>query len=200
MVGVFEVVDMVVVLGWMQEWLLVVVVVVEVYFEYLLVQVILKCVGLVVECVIVFINIDGQGVIGVVDGVQVVLGNWILMVEYGIDFLVLEVEVVCFIGVGCMVIYVGVGDWFVGFFVIVDVIWEILCVVIDELYWCNIKVVMIIGDNCFMVECVVQDLGIDIVLVDVLLGGKVDEVIKLQLQGFKVGMVGDGINDVLVFI
>jgi len=42
---------------------------------------------------------------------------------------------------------------------------------------------------------VAQDLGIDIVLADVLPGGKADEVIKLQSQGLKVGMVGDGIND-----
>ena len=51
------------------------------------------------------------------------------------------------------------------------------------------------GAGSTTAERVAQDLGIDIVLADVLPGGKSDEVIKLQSQGLKVGMVGDGIND-----
>ncbi len=194
-VGAPEVVNMAVAPGWTQERLLATAAAVEAHSEHPLAQAILKRAGPAAERATAFTNIDGQGATGVVDGVQVLLGNRILMVEHGIDLSVLEAEAARLTGAGRTVIYAGVGGELAGFFAIADAIRETSRAAIDELHRRNIKVAMITGDNRPTAERVAQDLGIDIVLADVLPGGKSDEVIKLQSQGLKVGMVGDGIND-----
>ena len=59
----------------------------------------------------------------------------------------------------------------------------------------GVKVAMLTGDNAGTAARIAADLGIDIVLSDVLPGQKADKIKELQAQGKKVGMVGDGVND-----
>ena len=59
----------------------------------------------------------------------------------------------------------------------------------------GVKVAMMTGDNRATAERIAGELGIDIVLADVLPGQKAAKIKELQNQGHKVGMVGDGIND-----
>ncbi|QAA93190.1 heavy metal translocating P-type ATPase [Pollutimonas thiosulfatoxidans] len=194
-VGAPEVVEMAIAADWTQERLLAVAAAVEAHSEHPLAQAILKRAGPISERAVAFTNIDGQGAMGMVDEVQVLLGNRLLMVEHGIDLRVLEVDAQRLTGAGRTVIFTAVGGQLVGLIAIADAIRETSRAAIDELHRRSIKVAMITGDNRPTAERVARDLGIDIVLADVLPGGKADEVKKLQAQGLKVGMVGDGIND-----
>ena len=194
-VGAPEVVDLAVAPGWTPERLLATAAAVEAHSEHPLAQAILKRAGQVSARATAFTNIDGQGATGVLDGVPVLLGNRLLMAAHGIDLARLEADAMRLAGAGRTVIFVGVDGRLAGLVAIADAIRETSRATIDALHRRNVKVAMITGDNRPTAERVARELGIDIVLADVLPGGKADEVKKLQAQGHKVGMVGDGIND-----
>lgn len=142
-----------------------------------------------------FTNIDGRGAQGLVDGRRVLLGNRLLMDASGVSVGPLEADAARLQGGGRTVIYVGLENEVIGLIAIADAIRASSRSAIDALHARKIKVAMITGDNRPTAERVAAELGIDIVLADVLPGGKADEVKKLQAQGRRVGMVGDGIND-----
>ena len=98
-------------------------------------------------------------------------------------------------GGGRTVVHVARGGRLIGLIAIADAVRPTSRATIAKLQERGVKVAMITGDNQATAERIGKELGIDIVLADVLPGEKASKIKELQAQGHKVAMVGDGIND-----
>ena len=142
-----------------------------------------------------FTNIDGMGAKAEVDGRTVLLGNRKLMDTEQVDMNNLAAKADEMQGAGRTVVHVAHGGKLLGLIAIADALRPTSKDAIQALQQRGVKVAMLTGDNRATAERIGRELGIDIVLADVLPGQKADKVKELQAQGNKVGMVGDGIND-----
>jgi Cu2+-exporting ATPase len=83
----------------------------------------------------------------------------------------------------------------IGFIAIADAPRPTAAATVAKLRERGVEVAMLTGDNAGTAERIARDLGVHIVLADVLPGQKAGKVKELQALGKKVGMVGDGVND-----
>ncbi|MCU0670420.1 MAG: heavy metal translocating P-type ATPase, partial [Myxococcota bacterium] len=137
----------------------------------------------------------GRGVVGRVDGRLVGIGNRKLMDELGVviggladtaDAMRAEAQTVMFVAVdGALAGLVGVAD----------PIKATTSDAIRELRAEGLRVVVLSGDDRATAEAVARQLGLDEVLADVLPDQKAEVVRKLQAEGRRVAMAGDGVND-----
>jgi Cu2+-exporting ATPase len=142
-----------------------------------------------------FANVEGQGARAVVEGEAVLVGNRALMTQAGVEMAELEARASELQGAGRTVVHVARGGQLVGLIAIADAPRPTSVAAVAQLRARGVQVAMLTGDNRGTAERIAAQLGIDIVLADVLPGQKADQVKALQAQGKRVGMVGDGIND-----
>ncbi len=138
----------------------------------------------------------GKGVLAILDGVRVGIGTRRLLDEQGI-VVPADRAAVCeqLEGEGKTVVFVLRGEGLVGAIAIADTVKPGAKAAIDVLRKLGKEPVMITGDNRRVGEAIANQLGITHVLAEILPEGKAEEVKKLQVNGTKVAMVGDGIND-----
>lgn len=142
-----------------------------------------------------FKAIVGYGVEASVDGRRVLLGNAKLMAERGIALGRLEAESRRLADDGKTPMYVAVDAAAAGIISAADTVKEDSLAAIKALKGLGLEVIMLTGDNRRTAEAIGRQVGVDRVLSEVLPQDKAHEIQKLQLEGKKVGMVGDGIND-----
>ncbi|GMV59651.1 MAG: copper-translocating P-type ATPase [Betaproteobacteria bacterium] len=142
-----------------------------------------------------FTNVDGMGARATVGGDAALIGNRRLMDEERVDLAGLEHEAERLAGGGRTVVHVARAGKLWGLIAIADAARPTSAATVAALKARGVEVAMLTGDNRATAERIGAELGVSIVLAEVLPGQKADEVKKLQAQGKKVGMVGDGIND-----
>jgi P-type Cu+ transporter len=142
-----------------------------------------------------FSAIPGHGVQAEVDGQTVLLGNRKLMADRGIATSELDERAQQLAGEGKTPMYVAIDGRTAGLVAVADTIKPDSVAAIARLRRAGLVVVMITGDNERTAQAIARQVGVDRVLAEVLPQDKAHEVQKLQLEGKKVGMVGDGIND-----
>jgi P-type Cu+ transporter len=142
-----------------------------------------------------FRAIAGHGIEATIDGKSLLMGNVKLMNDRGIKLDDLEKKAEVLSNQGKTPMYVAVDQNPAGIIAVADTLKENSKEAVDALHKMGIEVAMITGDNRRTAEAIAKQIGIDRVLAEVLPEGKAVEVKKLQAEGKKVGMVGDGIND-----
>jgi Cu+-exporting ATPase len=142
-----------------------------------------------------FNAIAGHGIEATIEGKSLLLGNLKLMRDRGVTTAALEEKADAFSRQGKTPMFVAVDQKPAGIVAVADTLKENSKAAVEALHSMGIEVAMITGDNKRTAEAIAAQIGIDRVLAEVLPDGKADEVKKLQAEGKKVAMVGDGIND-----
>ncbi len=142
-----------------------------------------------------FAAVPGHGIRATVRGEPVRVGNLRLMETDGLPVAGLEAEVARLAEAGLTPMFVAVGASVVGVVAVADQVKEHARAAVAALKGLGLEVVMITGDNPRTAAAVAREVGIERVLAEVLPEAKAREVKRLQGEGKKVAMVGDGIND-----
>ncbi len=142
-----------------------------------------------------FESATGLGVRGKVDGRPVVLGSTALLRDAGIDAAPLASEAERLRIEGVSVVYLGIDGALAGLLAVHDPIKESTRGAIDALHRAGIRIVMATGDHLATAKAVASRLGIDEVHGEVRPDDKANLVARLQGEGRRVAMAGDGIND-----
>ncbi|MDU6749973.1 MAG: heavy metal translocating P-type ATPase, partial [Bradyrhizobium sp.] len=137
----------------------------------------------------------GKGALGTVEGKKVLLGNAAFMRSQGVDTSAMESEAERQRGEGATVINMAVDSKLAGILAIADPVKQSTPAALRELGAEGVRVIMLTGDNRTTAQAVARRLGIGDVEAEVLPDQKSAVVAKLQKEGRKVAMAGDGVND-----
>ena len=142
-----------------------------------------------------FSAIPGHGICVTVNERVLLLGNIKLMKEEAIELSTFVQQADRLAEEGKTPMFVAKDGSFAGIIAVADTVKDSSQTAIARLHKMGIEAVMITGDNKRTAEAIAKQVGIDRVLSEVLPEDKALEVKKLQAEGKKVAMVGDGIND-----
>lgn len=142
-----------------------------------------------------FRAIPGRGIEATVSGHRVLAGSSKLMIDRKIDLSASIADAVALSNAGRTLMYIALDDSLYSLMAAADAIKPTSRRAVEQLKSLGLDVYMLTGDNANTAQAVASSVGIDHILSDVLPDGKASEVQKLQSQGKRVAMVGDGIND-----
>ncbi len=142
-----------------------------------------------------FKALPGHGIEVKIENKDMLLGNLKLMNDKNINLFALEKISDKLAEEGKTPMYVAAEGELMGIIAVADTVKENSRKAIENLHKLGIEVAMITGDNRKTAAAIAKQVGIDVVLSEVLPEDKAKEVKKLQADGSKVAMVGDGIND-----
>jgi P-type Cu+ transporter len=135
-----------------------------------------------------FRTIPGQGVTGVIEGRSVAAGNQALMESIGVKFAPDATR-------NSTLLHLSIDGVYAGWLAAQDTLRPQSADAIRKLRGMGLRVAMLTGDTEAAAKEIAEAAGIDEVYASLLPAGKLASIQNLQLQGRKVAMVGDGIND-----
>jgi Cu+-exporting ATPase len=142
-----------------------------------------------------FRSLTGQGVTGSVDGKMVAIGNSRLFKTLSIDAETLRGPADELRRDGQTAMFVAIENKPAGLIGVSDPIKASTPEAIELLHQAGLRLVMLTGDSRETADAVARKLNIDDVHAEVLPDQKSAAVKKLQQEGRKVAMAGDGVND-----
>jgi Cu2+-exporting ATPase len=142
-----------------------------------------------------FGNVPGHGAEARVQGRRVLVGNRKLMANGGVDVALLSVRRDELAEAGRTAVLVAVDGRAAGLIALADAARETSAAAVAALHELGTEVAMLTGDNQATAERIAGQLGIDVVIAEVLPEDKSAKVAELQRGGRRVAMVGDGVND-----
>ena len=137
----------------------------------------------------------GQGVSGMVSGRKVLAGNQKMMDAQKVILDGMDAEAGKLSEEGRTVLYIAADQKLLGMIAVADPVKKTSAEAIREMEQMGLDVVMLTGDHETTARAIQKQLGISRVIAQVLPQDKEREVRRLQEEGHKVAMVGDGIND-----
>ncbi len=142
-----------------------------------------------------FESVTGRGVKAEMNGQKVFIGTAGFVTENKIYLGHLEQDGARLAAEGKTPIYMGINEAGAAVFAVADPIKADSAAAIERLHKEGMKVVMLTGDHRDTANAVAKQVGIDVVIAEVLPQDKDKHIERLQGQGRIVAMVGDGIND-----
>ncbi len=142
-----------------------------------------------------FRSMTGKGLAARMGGREILIGNERMMEEERLSAECLKEKADAAAGRGQTPMFVAENGRIKGMICVADTIKESSAGAVDEMKAMGMEVYMLTGDNRRTAEYIGAQAHVDHVIAEVLPGDKVQEVLRLQKEGKRVMMVGDGIND-----
>ncbi|MFN1219541.1 heavy metal translocating P-type ATPase [Chryseobacterium kwangjuense] len=134
-------------------------------------------------------EIAGHGLKAIVNGKELLIGNFKLMDKFNISYDINHANIVY------TIIAIAYDKKFAGYITIADSIKEDAKETVDSLHRMGVKATMLSGDKSTVVKYVADQLGIDSAFGDLLPEDKVNKVKEIKAKNQTVAFVGDGVND-----
>ncbi|WP_040208781.1 heavy metal translocating P-type ATPase [Neobacillus jeddahensis] len=142
-----------------------------------------------------FKAIPGYGIEAKIGEDEVYIGTRKLMDLKSIAYAEMEKDLLRFETEGKTAMYITINSTIMGLVAVADTVKDLAKVAIQQLSELGIEVYMLTGDNVRTAKAIANQVGIKHVIAEVLPEEKANHVRELQRKGYKVAMVGDGIND-----
>ena len=151
--------------------------------------------GLALPPVTEFATVPGQGIDALAPEGRLLLGNITLMLARGVDVTALAPQAEALTTTGKTVVYVAVAFRPLGLIAVADTLKPEARGVVAALRARSLAVAMLTGDDRRTAAAIAREAGIEAVMAEILPEDKAREVARLREQGWRVAMIGDGIND-----
>jgi len=152
--------------------------------------------GVKPQSITAFDSVTGGGVMGQLDGREIIVGKLAFLQRCGVDNAsALEQRAAVMQAEGNTVIFIAIDGKAAGLLAVADPIKSSTPAAIEALHRLGLKIIMLTGDNARTAEAVAKQLNIDDVNAGVEPKDKYERVKQLRQEGRVVAMAGDGIND-----